>query len=130
MKKGVCEAREFAEIKHAGQKRDVTGNPYIFHLISVYGLLKLRTKNEKILMAGILHDVIEDTDTTYDDLKIEFGVKVANLVRECTKPYEKLNSKEALMIKFADLLDNVSDHPKNDWIENKCNMIKDCKRCS
>jgi (p)ppGpp synthase/HD superfamily hydrolase len=66
-------ALEFASIKHEGQMDD-QGRPYFFaHIIQVYSLLKDVTDDVEVLCAGILHDTIEDTGTTYDELVREFN---------------------------------------------------------
>lgn len=126
----IEKAIDFIIEKHKGQTRDITNEPYVNHLQKVYQILMQVTHNEDVLVAGLLHDTLEDTNTDYEEIILNFGVKVADLVKECTKSYETLHSKEALIIKFADLLHNVSENPTNEWIGNKCEMIKTCKRCT
>ena len=128
MNQKVLIAKDYAKQKHKGQKREVSGEDYYIHCLSVFNILKGVTSDEDILIAGLLHDIIEDTDTEYTEIFNIFGVKVADLVNECTKPYETLRSREALMIKFADMLHNASEHPKEEWIKRRCKMIKESKR--
>jgi len=120
----VILAKEYAKKKHEGQKRS-TGEDYYIHCLRVFNILKARTGIENILIAGLLHDVLEDTNTNYDEVKDCFGSEVANLVLECSKPYDTLHSRPALMIKFADMLDNVADRPKDAWVKRKIKAIKD-----
>ena len=120
-------ALEFASIKHEGQLDD-QGRPYFFaHIIQVYGLLKDVTDDEEILCAGILHDTLEDTDTTYEELIREFNKEIADLVLELTfegnseigRYFPKLHSHKAIVVKFADRLSNLVrmvDWP-GDWQE-------------
>ena len=71
-------------MRHKGQLDD-QGRPYFFaHIIQVHSILKDVTDDEAVLCAGILHDVIEDTDTTYDEVLHEFNKEIADLVQELT----------------------------------------------
>jgi (p)ppGpp synthase/HD superfamily hydrolase len=108
-------ALEFASIKHEGQMDD-QGRPYFFaHIIQVYSLLKDVTDDVEILCAGILHDTIEDTGTTYDELVREFNKEIADLVTELTfqgdedvgRYFPLLHSHKAIVVKYADRLSNL-----------------------
>lgn len=124
----VDKALEFASIKHEGQLDD-QGRQYFFaHIIQVYSLLKDVTDDEEILCAGILHDTIEDTNTTYEELIKEFNKEIADLVLELTFQGDKetgryfplLQSHKAIVVKFADRLSNLVrmvDWP-GDWQED------------
>jgi (p)ppGpp synthase/HD superfamily hydrolase len=125
----VLKAIRFAEKKHAGQKRKVSGAEYINHPLTVSYIVAnfKRSKNLEILIASaILHDTVEDTDTTFEEILAEFGMFVATLVFELTddKPlrdkmgkleYQKAKwsglSNYALFLKFCDRLNNMSDSP-------------------
>ena len=121
-------ALEFASIKHEGQLDD-QGRPYFFaHIIQVYSLLKDVTDDEEVLCVGILHDIIEDTDTTYEELVHEFTKEIADLVMEVTydgdretgRYFPRLHSHKAIVVKFADRLSNLVrmvDWP-GDWQED------------
>ena len=76
----INKAIEFATRAHAGQFRKGTSRPYIVHPIEVGDIVSTMTKDEEIISAAILHDTIEDTGVTYEDLKQEFGTRVADLV--------------------------------------------------
>lgn len=79
----VEDAYEFAKQKHEGQFRR-SGEPYIHHLIEVCYILTELNCGPSTLAAGLLHDVVEDTDTTLDDLKV-FGDDVCMIVDSLTK---------------------------------------------
>lgn len=80
----IAQAHATAERAHAGQQR-LSGEPYLVHLIATgYYLAKLRLDVTSIV-AGILHDTIEDTDVTYEDLEREFGHAVARIVEGVSK---------------------------------------------
>lgn len=109
-------AKQFALRKHAGQTDD-SGKPVFAHPKQVAELLALVGAPEPVVAAGYLHDTIEDTDTTYDELVSEFGKQVADLVYEVTQEgakdrfgyyFPRLHSREAIMIKFADRLSNLT----------------------
>jgi len=121
MRRLVDKALEFASEKHKGQLDD-QGRPYFFaHIVQVHSILKDVTDDEEVLCAGILHDVIEDTDTSYEDLIKEFNKPIADLVRELTQQgswetgyyFPHLKTRKAVMVKFADRLSNLSR--MDDW---------------
>jgi (p)ppGpp synthase/HD superfamily hydrolase len=125
MTKLTTKAFEFAKAKHAGQVRRYTGEPYINHCFAVAALVAIVPwRTEEMLAAAILHDTIEDTDTTYEELVKEFGRTIANLVLDLTDQIplsagnrthrkeleaERLarTSMAAQTIKVADLIDNT-----------------------
>lgn len=121
MNKLVDKALELASERHKGQLDD-QGRPYFFaHLVQVHSILKDVTDDAEVLCAGILHDMLEDTDTTYEDLVHEFNKPVADLVLELTQQgdgdsgyyFSLLKSRKAIMVKFADRLSNLSR--MDDW---------------
>jgi GTP pyrophosphokinase len=127
-------ALEYASIKHEEQLDD-QGRPYFFaHIIQVYTLLKDITDDVEILCAGILHDILEDTDTTYDELVKEFNKEIADLVMELTfqgnketgRYFPLLQSHKAVIVKFADRLSNLVrmvDWPgdwQQDYLRESC----------
>ena len=77
-------AIEFTKKAHEGQFRK-TGEPYIIHPLAVKKILEEWGMDEDTLIAGVLHDTIEDTSITLDDIKNEFGESVAFLVDGVTK---------------------------------------------
>lgn len=127
-------AISFAMTAHAGQVRKYTGLPYVTHPIEVgFGLYEDGAASREII-AGILHDVIEDTDYTFEDIVDGFGKDVAALVLELTDHYTKelypqLNrahrkdleaqrlggaSYSAKKVKLADIANNTSTIVKQD----------------
>ena len=110
-------AIEFGREKHKGQKDDEGNDYFNAHCLQVFRILSDLIEDNNTLIASILHDTLEDTETTYEELVNEFGNNVAYLVAEVThegKADEKgfyfpiLESKEAIIIKFADRLSNLS----------------------
>lgn len=113
----VKHAISFAEKKHGNQTDDLGNNYFQNHCLIVMEILEKVTSDYKILSAGILHDVLEDTGTTYEELEKEFGKEIADLVNEVTHDgrkdeigyyFPRLESKGAILIKFADRLSNLS----------------------
>jgi (p)ppGpp synthase/HD superfamily hydrolase len=86
-------------------------------------------KNKDLFLAALFHDLLEDTDLSYEDLKKAFGDHVAPIVKELTKPKnigkEKwlesfdIASKEARIIKMADRIDNLLDMNLTGWTDEK-----------
>jgi guanosine-3',5'-bis(diphosphate) 3'-pyrophosphohydrolase len=120
----VSEAAELAARRHNGMARKGRGNePYINHLAEVANLLALVTDgaDAELVAAGWLHDTIEDTETTREELAEKFGERVASLVVECTddmsqdKPVRRQKqvedaphkSRSAKLIKIADKISNI-----------------------
>ena len=125
-KQSLIKAFEIANKGHKNQKR-YSGEPYITHPLSVAIYLSDLSMDIETITSAILHDLIEDTEITYDDLKKEFGSTVADIVDGVTK-LDKINynSKEeakadgirkmvvamskdirVLILKLADRLHNI-----------------------
>lgn len=131
----VFDALAFAADKHRDQRRkDHVASPYINHPIEVARLLVDvgGVTDVDVVRAAILHDTVEDTDTTPEELEARFGARVAELVMHVTddKTLAKQERKrlqvehaphlppEAQCIKLADKLSNVRDvlaNPPADW---------------
>ena len=130
----IQHATVFATQAHSGQKRKYTGDDYIVHPIAVAELVRENGGTENQIIAALLHDTIEDCDTTYGDLVRAFGKEVANLVLELTdefthemypddnraqrKAWETARlanvSHEAKLIKLCDMIDNTSTIVEHD----------------
>jgi len=80
----VCRAFEFAYQLHEGQYR-ASGEPYIAHPIAVAGLLRDLGGSSTMIAAGFLHDVVEDTEVTAEEIGEQFGPEVRCLVEGVTK---------------------------------------------
>jgi (p)ppGpp synthase/HD superfamily hydrolase len=120
----VRAALEKARIAHAGQVRNGSGGlPYVEHPVRVAALLDEHSFRDEVLAAALLHDVVEDSDTTLEDLREAFGDEVSGLVGAMTddesiESYRERKVEhrervaaadgEALAIYGADKLTNVS----------------------
>jgi (p)ppGpp synthase/HD superfamily hydrolase len=85
----LARAYAYAAVQHAGQRRNAaTGEPYLNHLVEVANLLAYATDGNSpdLVAAGVLHDVLEDTETTPNELRTLFGPAVADIVEEVTDP--------------------------------------------
>ena len=131
----LLKATRFAAEKHSEQRRkNPAATPYINHPIEVAEYLQRvgGVCDEAILIAALLHDTIEDTDTTESEIRDAFGETVRNLVLECTddKRLEKAERKrlqivnapkkspDAKQIKLADKTCNLRSilaDPPNGW---------------
>ena len=116
----------FATHAHIKQKRKYTGEPYVVHCIAVARQMEELGFSEEVVSAALLHDTVEDTDTTIREIEETFGSIISKLVEELTDvftidKFPKLNRKErkklecerlgaisslAKSIKLADLIDN------------------------
>ena len=130
-----AKAVAFAADKHRNQRRkDAEASPYINHPIALANVLASEggVSDVTVLCAAVLHDTIEDTETTVDELRALFGPKVASVVMEVTddKSLEKSLRKqrqvehaphistEAKLVKLADKISNLRDilaSPPADW---------------
>jgi GTP pyrophosphokinase len=113
----ISEALLFASNKHEGQKDDSGHDYFQAHCMQVYHILSLVTGDKNILCAGLLHDTLEDTKTTYEELERKFGKDIADLVNEVTHEgkkdsvgytFPRLKTKRGILLKFADRLSNLS----------------------
>ncbi len=121
----VLRAAAFAAEKHRNQRRkDEEASPYINHPIQLaYILVQADIEDPVVLAAALLHDTIEDTNTTLEELQIVFGYEIAGIVAECSddKALTKLERKQAQidhaaaisrnakLVKIADKIANVND---------------------
>lgn len=80
----VRDAYEYAVKLHEGQKRR-DGSPYVTHCVATAEIIAEQGLDEDSVVAALLHDVIEDTPATYDDVKRQFGATVADIVEGVTK---------------------------------------------
>ena len=97
------EIEEFARIAHEGQKRRFSGKPYIEHPLAVKRLLEVAgVVDDNVLAAALLHDVVEDTKYTLDDVEKVSDQWVAFLVSELTLVYNGEEEKDILLKMFKD----------------------------
>ena len=130
----LSEAVFFASIKHKNQRRkDNDSTPYINHPIEVMHVLaSCAISDPDILAAGLLHDTIEDTQTSAGELEEKFGKKITSIVLECSddKSLDKIERKqqqilhastasnEAKQVKLADKYSNLNGlytNPPTTW---------------
>lgn len=113
----IMKAYNFALAKHKGQKDDNGESYFRAHCAQTFEILEVITKDENLLCAALLHDTLEDTNTTYAELVKEFNQDVADLVNEVTQEGQKdefgyyfprLKTQRGIMLKFADRLSNIS----------------------
>lgn len=118
----------FAKCKHDEiyQTRKGTGVPYFIHPKGVALIVLKNGGNTDQIKAALLHDTLEDTHTSDEELRVCFGEHIQSLVRELTNQRYKIDevgkeaymteklmklSNEALLVKLADMLYNLNDHP-------------------
>jgi (p)ppGpp synthase/HD superfamily hydrolase len=137
----LLKAVSFAAIKHQGQTRkDLHCTPYIIHPIGVSRILweegKIRSAN--VLVAALLHDTLEDTETTPTELEHLFGPRVYSTVTEVTNDplltslenkqrqvdHGPFLSMDAKLVKLADRIYNIRDMKNSDWNEEKIQNYK------
>jgi (p)ppGpp synthase/HD superfamily hydrolase len=126
-------ALEFGETKHRGDTRKVTGDPYFVHPIQVtINILDEKDIDLDVVVAALLHDTVENTDTSFKDINEQFNEKIKIMVDGMTKPDPKLKKKlgwdkyydtyfshlkkisevdiRVLKIKLSDRIDNLSTY--------------------
>jgi (p)ppGpp synthase/HD superfamily hydrolase len=123
----------FATSAHKNQLRKYTNEPYIVHPIEVAEILlhNYPQANENMLSAALLHDTVEDTETTLEEIEYKFGIEVAELVKwltDVSRPEDGNRATrkaldrdhiteapfEAQMIKTADLISNTTSILEHD----------------
>ena len=105
-------AIEFAVRAHSGSVRKGTETPYIVHPMEVAAIVATMTNDASVLAGSVLHDVVEDTEYTIDDIRREFGDKVAALVAsESENKREDLPSSETWKIRKQETLDHLEHAP-------------------
>lgn len=123
-------ARAFVTERHGNQKRKYSEEPYTVHLENVMEIVRSVPHDEKMLIAALLHDVVEDTETTVQEVDERFGEDVGRLVysltdgpttfgnRKARKAHDAQRLSEAparaQTIKLADLIDNTSSIVEHD----------------
>jgi (p)ppGpp synthase/HD superfamily hydrolase len=86
----LFDAIEFATTAHRGQYRKASNEPYIVHPLGVMRILLSANVDEVLASAGVLHDVVEDTPVTVDQLGERFGSEVVRLVLAASEPDKNL----------------------------------------
>ena len=145
----LIQAINFAAKKHRNQKRKgADGEPYINHPLEVLSLLTSVGKVEDfdVLIAAVLHDTIEDTETSQEEIKTLYGAKVCKMVLELTddKSLPKAERKQlqiehaphasigAKQIKLCDKISNIRDileNPPDGWSEQRRSAYIEWSEC-
>lgn len=127
----ALKAAAHAKVMHGGQERKYTGEPYFNHVRNVAKILEDHGFDEVVVAAAYLHDTVEDTEATEEQLKLNFGFSITKLVMEVTdvsKPEDgnrelrkakdrvhlSKSSPDGASIKLADIIDNTRDIVAND----------------
>ena len=127
----INEAKMLAGKAHEGQFRKYSKMPYIVHPIEVATIVQSVDHTDEMIAAALLHDVVEDTDFTLDDIAEKTSQKVADLVEGLTdvskpedgnrkvrkamdKDHLAKQSAEVQTIKLADVISNTQDIKAND----------------
>ncbi len=133
----LIDAIAFAAHKHRNQRRkNVEASPYINHPIALAHVLAIEAKvhDDPVLIAAMLHDTLEDTETSFEELRERFGLPVAETVAEVTddKSLAKLRrkalqiehaphlSKRAKLVKLADKICNQEVAPRSRTVFRVC----------
>jgi|TARA_Y100000310_G_C20621718_1_gene783696 (p)ppGpp synthase/HD superfamily hydrolase len=135
----IDRAIEFATLAHRGQVRRYTGEPYIVHPVEVMEIVSTVSDDSEVLAAALLHDTVEDTPISLQDIRYEFGDRVAGLVdqltdrsrpedgnRKARKEIDRVHlstaSPEAQTVKLADLISNTRSIVEHDPVFAKVYM--------
>ncbi len=124
-------ALDLAYERHEGAYRKLSGKEYITHPVNVSMSLSRCACSKEVIAAGLLHDIVEDTETSLDEIRSYFNSRIAELVAGCSEPLlpsggkverswderklhtveylKSISDAEILMIAVADKLDNVLD---------------------
>ena len=103
-------AVKFAVEAHSGTERRGKAYPYIIHPMEAASIVATITNDQEMLAAAILHDTVEDTDVTIEQIREQFGVRVAELVQHETAPLdEDLSWRECKTIQAKQLADAPYD---------------------
>ena len=137
----VERALRFASEAHEGQKRRYTGEPYIVHPVEVMEMVSAVCDDSEVLASALLHDVVEDTSFSLEDIRELFGDRVASLVdqltdqskiedgtrktrKEIDRQHAAKATPEAQTVKLADLISNSRCIIKNDPKFAKVYMVE------
>lgn len=110
----------YATKAHKGQRRKTEDVDMIYHPFTVGMILQQNGYDEDIVAAGILHDVVEDTSNTFDDIEKEFGKNIRNYVYDASEPDKSLE--------WEDRKKHTIEHIKNAPIGSK--LIVACDKIS
>ena len=99
----------FAVRAHAGTERRGKGFPYIVHPLEAVGIVATMTSDQELLSAAVLHDTVEDTDITLEQIRAEFGNRIASLVATDTDmPVGEMNLEKNWRIRKQTAIDRLA----------------------
>ena len=112
MGKLLDKAITFATSVHEGQLRKGTNIPYILHPLEAASIVGTMTTDDEIIAAAVLHDVVEDTDTTIEEIEEFFGERIAYLVySESENKRENLSANSTWKIRKQETLAHLKTAP-------------------
>ncbi len=125
----IEEAIIYATIMHQGKIRKIGGTPFILHPLEVAQIIATMTDDEAVITAGVLHDIVEDTDGTLSEITARFGDRVASLVSSETEirtPGEdkKLSWKRRKEESLTVLKNSTDIGVKMLWLADKLSNIR------
>ncbi|MBN2531579.1 MAG: HD domain-containing protein [Spirochaetales bacterium] len=127
----IFKAIEYAAKAHKGQFRKGTRIPYIFHPVNVAQRLLEHNYPDDLVIAGLLHDTIEDTPVTADDIRKKFGDAIADLVIGASEK----NRKETWENRKKETLEKLKTAPHDllilscaDKLDNICSIKRDLRK--
>ena len=126
MSVNIQKAIIFATKKHEGQKRKGTDIPYIVHPMEVMQILTDMHCEEAVIIAGILHDTLEDTDTTPEEIRQAFGENVLAIVQ--TESEDKSKTWKERKQRTVDELTEASTESKQVCFADKLSNIRSMYR--
>lgn len=124
----IDKALRIAGTAHSGQFRKGTAIPYITHPVAVGMILMKAGWNDEIVAAGILHDTVEDTKLTLEDINREFGPEIAEIVAGCSEPDKSLSweeRKEHTIEFLREATLEIRAVACADKLHNICSIIRD-----
>lgn len=129
----IEEAILYGTIMHQGKVRKINNIPYIFHPLEVAQIISTMTSESEVIAAGILHDVVEDTDGSIKEIELRFGKRVAQLVMSETENkyhgQDKSATWERRKLETLDILNTSEDigiHIM--WLADKLSNIRSLRR--
>ncbi len=126
MSVNIQKAIVFATQKHEGQKRKGTDIPYIVHPMEVMQILTDMNCEEAVIIAGILHDTLEDTDTTPEEIREAFGENILAIVQ--TESEDKSKTWKERKQRTVDELTEASTESKQVCFADKLSNIRSMYR--
>ena len=113
-------AYRFAKECHKGQFRKGTPRPYINHCTEVARILNKFGYSEEIIVAGLLHDTVEESEVTLEDLRIGFGERISDIVKYVTEDKSPDLSWEKRKVMY---IKNLTDAPESSVVVSAADKL-------